>query len=76
MIEPKNILKAHDVLRDKGFVRCEWDDNSPAVHYHLERPPGFPSHSAFRDELVVIDLEDVGFEELETVRLYSKKDTL
>ena len=50
--------------------------NAPATHYHFKVPRSLsPSFTYFRGQRVEHD-PDKGFEELGTIRLYRKEDTL
>ena len=79
-----DLVHAHDVLQNVGFKRCQWDacylrakfSDAPAIHYHFEYPSALSlSSTLFGGEWVERE-SDKGFEELETVRIYRKEDTL
>ena len=75
---------AHDVLKNAGFKQCRMygcylnyrNSDAPAVHYHIERPAAaWPAYSIYRGDKIPND-PDKEFEELETIRLYRREDTL
>ena len=50
--------------------------DAPAAHYHFERPASsWPAYSTLKDDEVAND-PDKEFEELETIRLYRREDTV
>ena len=79
-----DLVHAHDVLQNVGFKRCQWDacylrakfSDAPAIHYHFETPSVLSHSSTFFCREWVERESDKGFEELETVRIYRKEDTL
>ncbi len=80
----KCLVHAHDALQNVGFERCQWDDcylrakfsDAPAAHYHFETPSVLSLSSTLFCRKWVERESDKGFEELETVRIYRKEDTL